>query len=520
MPRKLHIFLASAAALLLAPAAGGLDLTLERAKILALENNRDVRIEMRNVDAARGDLQEKKGAFDPVLGFSSSYRDAKIPTNNTLIEDGIERRKVFSFGSELSGRLPTGTSYRLYDLDARRTETDSPLESLSPSWNASLGFSVGQELLRDFLQDSDGVSVAVSRRDRNMSAHEFSRVVSRTLHEVERDYWNVAAARRDLELERKALELARDLERRTRTQVEVGVLPRVALTQAMSETAARRVTLISTENAHERAKDALKNRLALPLGEEIKTADVVASPYVEVLESLALEQALEKRPELSRAREEIERNDALKRFRSRQRLPRLSVEGRLDYVGVGGEENPGRIVFGQQDVSAARPLPFNDPSDAFDNLFDRRFPDWRVTGTFSFPLFNRAARGAYARARAELDRSMVNYEKRKDAVRLEVRDAVRNVRDGRKRIEAASLSVKLAREVLGNEEEKLKAGLSTTREVLEAQRDLIRAEAGEIRAVVDYNVALSELERAKGTILESNSVVIEGSEAEAYLEVE
>ena len=176
-------------------------------------------------------------------------------------------------------------------------------------------------------------------------------------------------------------------------------------------------------------------------------------------------------------------------------------------------------MFGQQDASAARPLPFNDPSDAFDNLFDRRFPDWRVTGTFSFPLFNRAARGAYARARAELDRSMVNYEKRKDAVRLEVRDAVRNVRDGRKRIEAASLSVKLAREVLGNEEEKLKAGLSTTREVLEAQRDLIRAEAGEIRAVVDYNVALSELERAKGTILESNSVVIEGSEAEAYLEV-
>ncbi len=520
MRRKLHILFVSAAALLLAPSAGGLELTLERAKMLALENNRDVRIEMSNVAAARGDLREKKGAFDPVLDFTSSYRDAKIPTNSTLIEDGRERRKVFAFGSELSGRLPTGTFYRLYDLDARRTETDSPLESLSPSWNASLGFSVGQEILRGFPLGSNGVSVAVSRRDRNMSVHEFSRVVSRTLHEVERDYWNVAAARRDLELERKALELARDLERRTRTQVEVGVLPRVALTQAMSETAARRVTLISSENALERAKDVLKNRLALPLGEEIETADVAASPYVEVSESLALEQALGKRPEISRAREEVERNEALKRFRSRQRLPRLSVEGRVDYVGVGGEENPGRIVFGPQDEAPAGPLPFNDPSDAFTNLVDRRFPDWRVTGTFSFPLFNRAARGAYARARADLDRSVVNYEKRKDAVRLEVRNAVRDVRDGQKRVEAAALSVKLAREVLGNEEEKLKAGLSTTREVLEAQRDLIRAEAGEIRAVVDYNVALSELERAKGTILESNSVVMEGSEAEAYLELE
>ena len=157
MRRKLHILFVSAAALLLAPSAGGLELTLEHAKMLALENNRDVRIEMSNVVAARGDLREKKGAFDPVLDFTSSYRDAKIPTNSTLIEDGRERRKVFAFGSELSGRLPTGTFYRLYDLDAGRTETDSPLESLSPSWNASLGFSVGQEILRGFPLGSNGV---------------------------------------------------------------------------------------------------------------------------------------------------------------------------------------------------------------------------------------------------------------------------------------------------------------------------------------------------------------------------
>ena len=81
--------------------------------------------------------------------------------------------------------------------------------------------------------------------------------------------------------------------------------------------------------------------------------------------------------------------------------------------------------------------------------------------------------------------------------------------------------MKLVREVLGNEEEKLKAGLSHHQWRLPgAERDLIRAEAGETGAVVDYNVALSELERAKGTILESGSVVIEGSGAEACLEVE
>jgi outer membrane protein TolC len=62
--------------------------------------------------------------------------------------------------------------------------------------------------------------------------------------------------------------------------------------------------------------------------------------------------------------------------------------------------------------------------------------------------------------------------------------------------------------VVSNEQERLNVGIGTTRDVLEAQRDLIDAGTREITAVTSYNIALAELDYATGTILEKNNVRI------------
>jgi Outer membrane protein len=90
-----------------------------------------------------------------------------------------------------------------------------------------------------------------------------------------------------------------------------------------------------------------------------------------------------------------------------------------------------------------------------------------------------------------------------------VRNAVREVENSLRRIEASRTAAQLAEEVVGNEAERLKVGIGTTREVLEVQRDLVEATTLQIRAIADYNIALAQLERAKGTILEASGVEIE-----------
>jgi len=520
MSKRFNIFLVFAACLLFA-SVGAQALTLTQAKIMALEKNHDIRVWMLGVDAARGEHKSKRGVYDPEISFMASYADTRTPVPSALIEDGIVNAEVFSFGSELSGKLPTGTFYKLYDLEVSRSETDSPLESLSPSWATSLGFSVGQELLRGFDIASNRVSVVLSRKNRDISVYEFELMVAKTLFDLERSYWGVVAAAHDRDLEKKAYDLALDLERRTRIKVEVGVLPRVAFTQARSESAARKVRMINSENAYEASMDALKNLLVIPLEESVELLEVTDSmptAYEPPSEAVAVVQAFENRPEMHRAEREMEKAQALKTFYSRQRLPRLTVEGRLEYLGLGGSENPDRLVFGE---FAGVPGRFADSSHAYDSIVDRDYPSWSVTGKLSFPIFGRKAGGNYAKARADYDRSVISYRKQKDTVRLDVRNAIREIASSQKRMEAALLSTNLAKEVLGNEEEKFKAGLSTTRELLEAQRDLIGAESSYISAFASHRVALADLERARGTMIESNYFLIENhSDIGPYLEVD
>ncbi|MGI9534111.1 MAG: TolC family protein, partial [Thermodesulfobacteriota bacterium] len=70
----------------------------------------------------------------------------------------------------------------------------------------------------------------------------------------------------------------------------------------------------------------------------------------------------------------------------------------------------------------------------------------------------------------------------------------------------------LAEEVVQNDEERLRVGITTTREVLASQRDLIDAQTTPIEAVTEYNISLARLEKTKGTLLQKNNIKIEDDE--------
>ena len=495
-------------ALLYLPVNAGetLNLSLTKAKMIALENNRDIQINKRNVEISKGDILKEKGVFDPLLNFTTSYTDSELPSVSTFIESGSINREDFNLESGISGSLPTGTTYNILNFSLNRTETDSPLESLSPSLTTNLSFSIGQELLRNFGKAINETPIFIAKRNLDITVDQLKNTISDVIFNVERDYWILVAAQKNLELEIKALELAVDLQNRNEIQVEVGVLAPVAVTQAKSEVASRKVDLINAENLMQQSSDILKNRLSLPLGTVIVPTDKPNEAKVNLDEVQITDEAMEKRPEINQANNEIEKSKSLVNFYSNQRLPQLKIEGTLLFQGLGGDENTNRLVFSE----TPEPIPsnFNNQSDSFDNLFGRDFPTWTILGSLNFPIFNRVARGEYIKAKADLSKRIIEQKKVKETVALEVRDSLREVRNSIRSVEATKVAVELAEEVVSNEEEKLKVGLSTTRDLLEAQRDLIDAQVAEIRAITNYNIALVSLEKAKGTILEANGLSI------------
>jgi outer membrane protein TolC len=455
---------------------------------------------------SEGEITTQKGVFDPILNISSFYNDGETPSVSTFIPSGTVNQKEFNLTGNIEGKFSTGTFYDMLNFSSTRTDTDSPIDDLSPSWFNNLGFSIGQELLRNFGVDVNNTFVINARRSNQISEKEFENVVTNVILDVESRYWLLVAAKQNLELERTALELAQDLQKRNEIQVEVGVLPPVSVTQAKSEVAAREVDVIRAENILQAAEDNLKNVLAMDLSQSINTTD---EPTTEVFifdEQESLDEAYRERPEIEQAKLNIENRETLKGYYSNQRLPRLAVEGGVQLQGLGGDENPNRLSFGGE----PEPIPsqFLGGGEAFSQIFGADFTTWQILGVFSFPIFNRTARGEYVKARAELDRSEITLKKTEDDIALDVRSAIREIKNSLRAIDAAQVSVELAKEVVINEQERLNVGIGTTREVLEAQRDLVDAGVREITAIANYNIALAELERAKGTLLEKQGVVI------------
>lgn len=486
---------------------GVVDLTLQDARLMALERNRDIQIQKENIAISGGEIISREGEFDPVFNLAASYTDSRTPTVSTFIESGSIDQEVIGIESGLSGKLSTGTFYEVLNFSVNRSETNSPIESLSPNISANLSFSIGQELLRNFGKDVNLTFLRVAREDMDISYDEYEKIISDVLLNVETDYWLLAAAAQNLELEQKGLELAHDLLKRNQAQVEIGVLPPVAITQAEAEVAARKVDLINAENRLERAKDRIKNRIVMSMEKDVRPADQPKIQDIVINEQEIIEKAYANRPEIEQLKNEIDKSEQFLRYYANQKMPSLKVEGILDFQGIGGDPNPDRLVF--NDPPSPIPDRFNDQSDAFRNLYEGEFPSWTILGTFSYPIFNRKAKGEYIKAEATLNRNIIQFKRTREQIRLEVRNAIREVINSKRGVDAAVVSVDLAREVLNNENEKYKAGLATTRDILEAQRDLIDAQTRKINAVSEFNIALAELERAKGTILESNNIVLE-----------
>jgi HAE1 family hydrophobic/amphiphilic exporter-1 len=84
---------------------------------------------------------------------------------------------------------------------------------------------------------------------------------------------------------------------------------------------------------------------------------------------------------------------------------------------------------------------------------------------------------------------------------VEVRNALQAVEIGRLRVETSRASREAAQKQSESEERRFQAGLSTTFLVLDRQNALSEAQGRELRALIDYSKAVSELQRVMGTTL-------------------
>lgn len=494
-------------------------LTLDEAIVMALEKNDGIVIERESLAAARAGVRGARGAYDPVLELGTDWRRATEPVNSAFSGAPSGQAAPTNEGAgadaEVRQLLPTGGSVSV-SMSARRETTDGSFTLLSPAYATQVGIEVRQPLLRGRATDPARSAIRVAASDHRRATASLRREISDTVAEVERAYWTLVAARREVGVRDEAVKLAAEQLEQTRIRVEKGAVPETEIAQPRAELERRRGEHLAAREAASRADSALKILIlgdddGAAWGEGFTPADDPAGPIETVDAQEAMERALASRPELEEAEAARERRrveSALARDATR---PALDAVASFDRFGLAGAQNPAGTTL--PGLSSGIPAGMQGSwGRSFDMLGEDRFDDARVGLQFRIPIGNRAARADASIARSAERQAEADLSRARKAVRAEISDAAAALDTAGQRIEASRAAREAAEIQLSAERDRYAAGLSTNFLVLTRQNDLSRARLDEIAALTDYRKAGAEMARATGSLLERRGIEIEGSE--------
>jgi HAE1 family hydrophobic/amphiphilic exporter-1 len=129
--------------------------------------------------------------------------------------------------------------------------------------------------------------------------------------------------------------------------------------------------------------------------------------------------------------------------------------------------------------------------------------------SISFPFKNRTAEANLATARVQREQLEASFRSQDQAIEMDVRNAAQAVDTARRRVIASKAARESAEQQLAGEEKLYEVGRSTTFLLLERQNSLTAARTDELAAQTDYNKALADLQRATGSTLRVNNVVVQ-----------
>jgi outer membrane protein TolC len=476
-----------------------LELSLEDAIRLALQNNLDIERDRFNPLIAHTDVEQARAAFDPAIGLETSISQTKsLPTTEILVGTDpagnpvFVPRRPFSKDGEVTPlfkqKIITGGNYELRFVNTRQNIAPTILTTGSrtiqdPRFESSLELTFTQPLLRDFGIAVNTAPIRQAQKAEEIAEQRLLQTILDVGLRVQEVYWELVFRIGDLAARRESQKLAEDFLEENKVRVELGTLAPIELVQAETQVKIREEDVIVAEVAVRDAEDTLQEVLNIPemLGTWELRVRPIDRPAFTPVSTLMVEeqmvQALKARPDILSSRLDIASRQIARDVARNQRLPRLDFETQGATRGFGAGAD-----------------------DALGNVSEAEGYLWSLGLRFEYPIGNRAARNEFSKRSLELRQALVDQRRLILTIVREIRQAVRDIEASIKRVEVTRAATVLAQTQLEAEQEKFRLGLSTSFRVLEFQTDLTDARSAETRALSDYNVDLAQLDQRTGTL--------------------
>ncbi|MBD2291914.1 TolC family protein [Anabaena sphaerica FACHB-251] len=406
-------------------------ITLGQALELAKRNNNELQVSILQLERSKAALREAQASLLPTLGVN---------------------------GAVTNSRSANGT------LQAKQQQRLNPL---APDAEADTSFNTEAQLRYD-LYTSGRRNAAITEAEEQVRFQEFD--VERQSEEIRlniaTDYYALQQADENVRISQSAVENSQASLRDAQALERAGVGTRFDVLRSQVNLANAQQDLTNARSQQVIARRRLAVRLNLPQSINISAADPVqlAGLWERTLEdSIVL--AYQNRPELQQ--QLAQRN--ISEQRRRQALaslgPQISLVASYNLLDV-----------------------FNDSINISDG--------YSVGVQATLNLYDGgAAKARAAQAKSNIAIAETQFAEQRNQIRFQVEQAYSSQLSNLENVQTANAALEQAKESLRLARLRFQAGVGTQTDVINAENELTRSEGNRIRAILDYNRALTELQR-------------------------
>ncbi|MCO6436227.1 MAG: TolC family protein [Phycisphaerae bacterium] len=461
-------------------------MTLEDALHRALINNYQIDSASYGPAIATSSVVAAAAAFDATLAGSVTKNKVDRPTGSQLLANDLDQ---FNSSVGVTKLLPIGTQVTAqYGLE--RTFTSLAFQQINPEYFSDFMVELRQPLLRGFGLDRNLAELRIRKKEKGISDLDFRIQVRDTLADVERLYWRLMFARRDVVITARKLAEFEAIYQYLEARKDFDIMP-VQLNATESRLEASRFEFVRRKTNLRNAQDELVAALNDPTLNLIDDFEIIPVglpdlTLVDMDRIASVQAALEHNPEVLQQKLRLDIAGIQVGVARNEELPALDLTFRWTIDGLGGSAD-----------------------NSFDQLTMWDYMEYFVGVQFSMPIGNRARRAGTTSAKLSHSQAASQLKYLFERVILGVNTAIREMQTAYEQIpptfNASEATEREVESIVARAERK---DLNTLNSELAARINLADARRAMLNAMIDYNLAMIEVERAKGTLLEYYHVVI------------
>lgn len=517
-------------------------MTLKEAVELALRNNKDIEVSRSVVRSAEATLRGAEGFYDPKLTFNRYFfREVQSVSSSTLGGDqGSIKINGTSGGVSFFGLAPKGGGQYSLSFTDSQIKTNVIFATLDKQYKTNLTFSYTQPLLRNRKIDEPRRQIEIAKKNLSLTDAQFRTNVIEIITHVRNSYWDLVYSLRNLQIQQDALRAAEEQLLHTRRLVGRGYVPPIDVTQVEAQVSNFREGLYMALQGVAKSDVALKNLIVGDIKDPLWNVLIIPTDPVDlqapaISAEQAFDDAMTQRPELQQADVAKAINDLNQRFYSDQKRPQIDLVGSYSLDGLAGRVNPlsgqDPIEFASTDltnrvnqlslIAGLPPLPppvntatvppflVGSYGQSLTNLFSNRFPTVRFGIQVELPIWNRKAEANLALAREEGAQLKTRRDQLDQLIKVDVRTALQAMRTAEARLRASAEARAATEQQYESEVRLYNGGHSTTYLVLDRQMSVKNARGVELKAQMDLNKSISDLDRAIGRTVKSFDFILD-----------